>query len=373
MKIAFYAPMKPISSARPSGDVMIARDLVDYLASKGSHVRVLSEFRARWFWHSPAKIAEWIGSVVLAGLRAAVARPQLFFTYHMYYKCPDAIAPFLSWIFRRPYVVYEASFAEKARHSRGSRFGYWLARIALSRARFVFTNMTDDYEYLKTRVEGERLVHIPPSVDTSFFKPDPESAAGFADHLGLRTGVTRILCVAMMRDDRKSEGIEFLLRSLAALVREGTNTDFELILAGDGVRRVQLEALAQELLPGKARFLGLVARADLPALYSACDFFAFPGIDEGFGLVYVEAQSAGLPVVAFDNGGIPSAVSRGESALLTPLYDEKAYAEALKLLLENRDLRSRMALAARRYALANHDRETNYSVFLAKLREAARS
>ena len=328
---------------------------------------MLSEFRARWFWHSPRGVGKWAARAALALKRALASRPQVFFTYHMYYKCPDAIAPFLSLLLRRPYIVYEASYAKQARRVRGSRIGYWLTRFALARARFVFTNQGVDYENLRERVSADRLIHIPASVDTEKFSPDAESRQLVERRLGLDSQKTRLLCVAMLRNDRKSDGVEMLLQA-AALVRSG-GVDFELVIAGDGERRSGLEVLANALLPGRVRFLGLVPRAELPVVYASADIFAFPGIDESFGLVYVEAQACGLPVVAFDNGGIPHAVSRGKSAILTPLGDLRLYADALEELLNDKDLRSRMALEARRYAVKRHDRKTNYNAFVAKIRE----
>ena len=52
--------------------------------------------------------------------------------------------------------------------------------------------------------------------------------------------------------------------------------------------------------------------------YSAGDMFVFPGIRESLGMVYLESQSCGLPVVAFHNGGIPEVVVDGETGFLTP-------------------------------------------------------
>ena len=94
--------------------------------------------------------------------------------------------------------------------------------------------------------------------------------------------------------------------------------------------------------------------------YSAGDVFAFPGIRESLGMVYLEAQSCGLPVVAFDNGGIPEVVRDGETGFLTPLLSEGPFCEAISSLLRSSDLSKKMGKAAANYVRKYHDLNINY-------------
>ena len=94
--------------------------------------------------------------------------------------------------------------------------------------------------------------------------------------------------------------------------------------------------------------------------YSAADLFVFPGIRESLGLVYLEAQSCGLPVVAFHNAGVPEAVQDGKTGILVPMFAMEPFADAIKRLLSDEDLRKQMGIAAKSYVREFHDLNKNY-------------
>jgi glycosyltransferase involved in cell wall biosynthesis len=141
-------------------------------------------------------------------------------------------------------------------------------------------------------------------------------------------------------------------------LRQGV--DFQLVIAGDGVARKKLEQLAGEHVPGRVLFAGKIPRAKMFRYHSAADLFVFPGIRESLGLVYLEAQSCGLPVVAFDNAGVPEAVQDGKTGILVPIYAFEPFADAIKRLLTDNNMRKRMGLAAKSYVLEFHDLNKNY-------------
>jgi glycosyltransferase involved in cell wall biosynthesis len=94
--------------------------------------------------------------------------------------------------------------------------------------------------------------------------------------------------------------------------------------------------------------------------YSAGDLFVFPGIRESLGMVYLESQSCGLPVVAFHNGGIPEVVVDGETGFLTPVYQPEPFDEAIQKLVLNKELRRVMGQKAAAYVRAHHHLIRNY-------------
>lgn len=353
MKIAFYCPFKPVDHPNPSGDREIARGIRDFFLEQGAQVLPLSDFRSRLFFRSPLGWARWLRALWKAYLLARRERPDIFFTYHLYYKAPDPIGYLLALWFRRPYYVFEGMYARKAR-----RWGFWVgylfSRGALSHARLIFSDKTEDASYLKEWFPPQKIIYLPPSVDLSIFGRANRSAT--RARLGLR--LPTIVSVAMLRPDRKTEGVNFLLDCLSDLRLSGC--DFQWVHAGDGQCLQEVRTRALALLGDRATFLGRCSSREVADLLGAGEFFAFPGLDEGFGLVYVEAQAAGLPVVAFDNGGIPDAVARGETALLTPVLDRAAYTAALRLLLENAAVREQMGRRARDFAARKFDRQRNY-------------
>jgi glycosyltransferase involved in cell wall biosynthesis len=88
-------------------------------------------------------------------------------------------------------------------------------------------------------------------------------------------------------------------------------------------------------------------------------------------MVFLEAQSCGLPVVAFDNAGVPEAVQDGQTGFLVPMYAAKPFADAIERLLENKDLRQQMSRAAQSHIRQAHDLNKNYQKMETRLQTLA--
>jgi glycosyltransferase involved in cell wall biosynthesis len=114
-------------------------------------------------------------------------------------------------------------------------------------------------------------------------------------------------------------------------------------IVGDGELRADLERRAEGL---PVLFTG--AREDVPDLLASFDVFAFPSLYEGLCVAVIEAQAAGVPVVATPVGGIRETVVDGETGLLVPTRDPQALAAAIRRLLEDPELARRLADEARR-------------------------
>lgn len=106
--------------------------------------------------------------------------------------------------------------------------------------------------------------------------------------------------------------------------------------------------ISQEGLEHRVRFLG--HRTDMMSVYAALDIVAAPSRWEGFGLMLVEAMTAGRPLVATRVGAIPEVVREDETALLIPARDPSALAAALSLLLSNPSLRLALGAAGTRHS-----------------------
>ncbi len=86
----------------------------------------------------------------------------------------------------------------------------------------------------------------------------------------------------------------------------------------------------------------------------------FPGIRESLGMVYLEAQSCGMPVIAFNNGGVPEVVKHGKTGLLSDAYDRAAYAKNIRELLLDSALRNKFSLNAGDSIRKDHNLDINY-------------
>jgi glycosyltransferase involved in cell wall biosynthesis len=167
-----------------------------------------------------------------------------------------------------------------------------------------------------------------------------------------------VLSVAMFRPGVKTEGLGWVLRTCGHLRRAGRR--FTLVIVGDGSERERLLKLARIEAPGRVRFAGQVPREALFQYYSAADLFVFPGINESLGMVYLEAQSCGLPVVAFDNAGTPEAIQNGRTGLLVPFGDHERFTAAVDRLVTDSDLRRQWGANARAHIRKYHDLDINY-------------
>lgn len=142
------------------------------------------------------------------------------------------------------------------------------------------------------------------------------------------------------------KGHDAVIRTLPAIAAQVPEVLY--IIAGDGPERRRLEQLARELgVSERVLFLGAVPEINIPALYAAADIFVMPtrqiGADvEGFGLVFLEANAFGKPVVGGRSGGVSEAIVDGETGLLVPPNDPAALAEAVLRLWQNSDLAARL-------------------------------
>ena len=357
MNIFFYPPFKPLDHGVPSGDLVTATGLYGFLENAGHRMWPVSRLRARWIFWKP-----WLWPLVVAERarilhKASWLKPHLWLTYHTYFKAPDVIGP---WVCRRlglPYVIFQGSYSTRRRKKLKTWPGFVLNKNALLAARHVFVNSRADLTNLGRIIPQDQLTYVTPGIHTSDFAHHPE----WRETLRRQWGVGQrpvVMSTAMFRADVKTQGLAYVIRACGRLVRDGL--DLSLVIAGDGVKRAYLEQLAREELADKVIFTGRIARKELYRYYSAADVFAFPGFREALGMVYLEAQACGLPVVACRNGGVPEVVRAGETGFLTPLGSMDAFTECLKKMLTDPGLRRKMGEAGRQYVRQTHDLNTNY-------------
>ena len=357
MKISFYAPFKPLGHPNPSGDLVIATGLYRYLERMGFHIRPVSSLRSRWIYWKP-----WLWPLVLKELKRGLRRvnknrADIWLTYHTYYKAPDILGPWICYRNKVPYVIFQGVYSTKRKKKIKTFPGFALNKMALSCARHVFTNKQVDLYNLKRILPQNRITYVPPGIYPEDFGFDADARSELRKNWQAQKEPV-ILSTAMFRPGVKTQSLTYVIRACGELHRRGRR--LQLVIAGAGKEKSRLQRLADERLFGHVRFVGEISRSKMYRFYSAGDIFVFPGIEESLGMVFLEAQSCGLPVIAFENGGVPEVVKQGETGLLVPLYSLDAFIQAIERLLDNRDLRLEMGLAAKSYVRSNHDLNQNY-------------
>lgn len=200
---------------------------------------------------------------------------------------------------------------------------------------------------LEIDASPDRVRVVPLGADHEFFRPGIDTREVRARY-GLGEG-RWLLSVARLT---RHKGIDLALQALARL--RGRFPDLRYAVVGSGEAQEALEAEARALgVADRVRFLTDVPDRDLPALYNAAELYV--GVSrlmeqrvEGFGISLAEASACGLPVIAGRSGGIPAAVSDGETGLLVDAEREEAVAEAVARLLDDPGLRARLGAAGRR-------------------------
>jgi glycosyltransferase involved in cell wall biosynthesis len=354
MRIAFYAPLKPPTHPTPSGDRRMARLLMAALEHAGHEVTLASTYRSWDDGTRPGRHERLatLGARLAARLteRLRAAPPDLWFTYHLYHKAPDWFGPAVAKSLGIPYVIAEASYAPK---QAGGRFdlGHRAAAQAIAQADAVISLTTADTECLRPLLTSpDRLSVLRPFVEPPRPRDGIADRAALAHSLGLNPDAPWLLAVGMMRGGDKQRSFRILAR---ALERLGSH-DWRLLVVGDGPRRTCVEESFGALPPGRIRFLGALLPDRLAACYAAADVMVWPAINEAYGMALLEAQAAGLPVVAGRTGGVPDIVRDGVTGLLTPIGDDTAFAEAVATLLTDRTRRAAMGAAAARIAATEH-------------------
>lgn len=288
MQLAFYAPLKAPDHPVPSGDRAMARALMQALALNGAQVDLASDLRCRDGAGDGAAQSALIAQAD-AALPAIIARGraagwQAWITYHTYYKAPDLIGPAAARALGIPYLLVEATRARKRLGGPWDQFAQ-RAEAACDAADAIFYFTHRDHEALAAYApSGQDLIHLPPFLPRSDLPP---AAKGHG-----------LLAVGMMRVAAKLASYELIAQTLAHLPDETTLT-----IAGDGPARAQVDALMAPFAD-RVTFLGQCSPDALAQAYRSAGALIWPGVDEAFGMVYLEAQAHGLPVIAQDRAGV---------------------------------------------------------------------
>jgi len=216
------------------------------------------------------------------------------------------------------------------------------AYAALSRlARVVTVSEAAAASLAAVGIPRARIEVIPPGV-----RPETRPLASLR-----RSGQPIVGAISRLSAEKN---VALLLRAFALAAKEVPEASLHVY--GDGPERRALERQAEALgIGAKTTFFGYVEGAG--SRCSEFDVLAVPSSRESFGLAALEAMNCGVPVVATDVGGLPELVVRGETGLLVPPEDDRAMADALLVLLRDRELAWKMGEAGHASAVARFSLE----------------
>jgi len=197
------------------------------------------------------------------------------------------------------------------------------------------------------------MVKIAPGIDVDHFIPT--NATALRNSLGLSD--KKVIVSVGRLVHRK--GQDHLIEAMPEILKSIPQA--HLLLVGEGPYREHLQTLVKKHnLEAAVTFIGRIQYKDLPTYICVGDIFAMPsrsrlmGLEvEGLGIVYLEASSCGLPVLAGDSGGAPDALVQNETGLVVNGTDDQQIATAAIKLLTNIELSKKMGLAGRQWIIDN--------------------
>ncbi len=234
-------------------------------------------------------------------------------------------------------------------------------QVVLAADRLIANTHTEARELIDLYgADAHRVAVVSPGVDLDAFRPAGDRAA-----LRLSLGLPpdgQILLFAGRMQPLKAPDV--LIKAAAAMLRTdpGLRNRLAVVLvggpSGSGLARpTELADLATSLglmgvpgVPDVVHFRPPISRADLARHYAAADVVVVPSYNESFGLVAIEAQACGTPVVAAKVGGLAVAVADGVSGMLVPDHEPTTWARILAGLLANPVELARLSEGARRHA-----------------------
>jgi phosphatidylinositol alpha-1,6-mannosyltransferase len=248
-----------------------------------------------------------------------------------------------------PYACYV--HGEELAVYRQSRELSWMARRVLRSASRVIVNSHNTLAHLRAAwpESAARAAVIHPGVDTSVYVPADHDEEGRAE-LGW-SGKKVVLTVGRLQ---RRKGHDKMIEALPAIRR--LLPDILYAIVGAGEERGRLEQTAERCgVADCVRFYGELTDASILPYYQQCDLFALPnrtdeGDFEGFGMVLVEAQSCGRPVLSGDSGGAPETLINGETGVVVDCREADKIAGAVSALLGDPERLTAMGKAARRRA-----------------------
>ncbi|MCC7204197.1 MAG: glycosyltransferase family 4 protein, partial [Phycisphaeraceae bacterium] len=265
----------------------------------------------------------------------------------------------LTWtvhsLYRSPYVCYV--HGEELNTMASSRELSFLARRVFGSAQCIIANSRHTAGLLQRDwlVKNDRLHVLHPGVDAERFRP---TAADSAWRKSVGWGDRPVLLTVGRLQTRK--GHDRMIEALAELAKRG-DTATCYAIAGDGPERSRLESMARELgLRNRVLFMGRLGEDELLRCYQQCDVFVLPnrtvaGDFEGFGMVLLEAQACGKPVIAGITGGTGEAMQADQTGLLVDADNVPVLADAVQGLMRDPARRLKMGYQGRVWARERFD------------------
>lgn len=198
--------------------------------------------------------------------------------------------------------------------------------------------------------KDKRIVVIPNGIDTEKYKPISKSVA--RETWGLPQDKNLVLFSAFSATSDKRKGNQYLIPALVSMAKQGWGENTELVIVG-------ASEPAQPVNFGmKVHYVGnLGDEISQVLLYSAVDVTVAPSMQENLSNTVMESLSCGVPVVAFDIGGMPDLIDHMKTGYLAKPFEVNDLYTGIKWVLENKVMHNELSIAARQSVIDKYTLE----------------
>lgn len=319
---------------------------------------------------SYSQILKICGPLLLEGMNAITKRPDIIHCGDLYPA--GVLGVIYKKLFGIPFVAY--CHGEDITLTDKRRFQPKLRNVIYRSADAIIANGDFAVENLsRIGIRRDKIYKITPGLDATGFFPETADPA-LRQQYGIKKDEIVLMTVARLVPRK---GHARILRALAALAPD--LPPYKYVIVGRGAMESELKELADHLgLKEKTVFAGFVKDDQLNHHYNLADVVAMPNTEEegdieGFGMVFLEANAAGKPVIGGRSGGTAEAVADGKSGFLVSGDDEFELHTALRQLLSDRSLRERMGAVGLRRAREEFDWESRATLLRTISHEIAAS
>src|SRR5262249_4801459 len=313
----------------------------------------LDKFHERIFFHEvemfPYPLFQYPPyDLALAAKMAEIAKFAGLDLFHVHYALPHAISAYLAknMLEDRDVKIITTLHGTDITLVGMDKTYFPITKFGIHKSDGVTTVSKYLRDVTRQQVGREEVEVIPNFVDTVFFRRLPGEDC--AKHSIAPRGESVLLHISNFRPVKRIFDVLEIFRRVIA------KTPAKLMMVGDGPERSPAEKYCRDHgISQQVLFLG--RQDNVPDVLSCADVLLLPSELESFGLVALEAMSCEVPVVATNVGGIPQVVSHGETGFLAELGDVDRMAEYALEIIENRDLRQKMAAAGRLRAVEAYD------------------
>ncbi|GAW95526.1 MULTISPECIES: glycosyltransferase family 4 protein [Colwellia] len=296
----------------------------------------------KFYWRVFNQVRKLIKQEKISTIHCGRCLPEGFIGY-LFYK-----------MFNIPYICY--IHGEDVEAASTSRELSWIVKKVLASATTLICNSQNTANLLLNNWQADsRIIKIlNPGCDTNKFIPAEPN-----EHIKSKLGWHNKKVILTVGRLQERKGQDMLIRAIPAIKQFTPNILYAII--GGGEEKLKLEQLVNELnLQDNVMFMSEVSDEEMIQAYQQCDLFVLPnrtvGKDiEGFGMVLVEAQSCGIPVIAGDSGGTAETMVIGKTGFIVDCTEPQPIANKIIELFKHPDIIEQLGNNGRKHVVKTLD------------------